>query len=48
MFEDLVQGLVEAQQEAENLGLTEIADEIESIWTGLSLMDPDPLEPGEY
>ena len=48
MFEHLVEELVEAQQEAENLGLTEIADEIESIWTGLSLMDPDPLEPGEY
>lgn len=47
-FEYLVDELVKAQQEAENLGLTEIANEIESIWTGLSLIDPDPLEPGEY
>jgi len=48
VFEYLVQELVEAQQEAENLGLTEVAEEIESIWIKLALTDPDPLEPGEY
>ena len=47
-FEYLVDELVEAQQEAENLGLTEVAEEIEGIWIQLALTDPDPLEPGEY
>lgn len=48
VFEYLADRLIEAQEEAENLGLTEVAEEIESIWIKLALTDPDPLEPGEY
>lgn len=48
VFEYLADRLIEAQEEAENLGLTEVAEEIEGIWIKLALTDPDPLEPGEY
>lgn len=48
VFEYLADRLIEAQKEAENLGLTEVAEEIEAIWIKLALTDPDPLEPGEY
>lgn len=42
VFEHLINELVEAQQEAENLGLTEIANEIEDLMIIIGMSDPSP------